>query len=119
MAIKATLRGPAATGDGPGIGRDLRFPAIVAGFGLSLLAPGRLAGPAAFVLGLAPVWRSPGPLRALVHAAAAAGLSCLIFDTLVSQPWPDPWVLRLLPRGRQPSVRQPAIVSAIPVNSAA
>lgn len=76
--------------------RASAIPAIVAGFGLSLLAPGRLAGPAAFVLGLALVWRSPGPLRALVHAAAAAGLSCRIFDTLVSQPWPDPWMLRLL-----------------------
>jgi TctA family transporter len=92
-----SLRRPAANGDGAGIGRDLRFLAIVAGLGLSLLALGHLAGPAAFVLGLALAWRSPGPLRALVHAAAAAGLSWLIFDTLVSQPWPDPWVLRLLP----------------------
>jgi putative tricarboxylic transport membrane protein len=97
-ALVWTTRGRAVPADAArSIRPELRFLAVTAGMGLAILAFGHLAGPAVFVLAMAAQWRSPPPVRALIHAAAAAGLSWLIFDTLVQQPWPDPWVASLLP----------------------
>jgi len=97
-ALLWTARSRAVPGDATrSIGPELRFLAVTAGMGLAILAFGHLGGPVVFVLAMAALWRRPQPVRAMIHAAAAASLSWLIFDTLVQQPWPDPWVTRLLP----------------------
>ena len=97
-ALLWTARSRAVPGDATrSIGPELRFLAVTAGMGLAILAFGHLGGPVVFVLAMAALWHRPQPVRAMIHAAAAASLSWLIFDTLVQQPWPDPWVTRLLP----------------------
>lgn len=97
-ALLWTARSRSVPGDATrSIGPELRFLAVTAGMGLAILAFGHLGGPVVFVLAMAALWRRPQPVRAMIHAAAAASLSWLIFDTLVQQPWPDPWVTRLLP----------------------
>ena len=97
-ALLWTARSRAVPGDATrSIGPELRFLAVTAGMGLAILAFGHLGGPVVFVLAMAALWHRPQPVRAMIHAAAAASLSWLIFDTLVQQPWPDPWVTLLLP----------------------
>lgn len=97
-ALLWTARSRAVPADATrSIGPELRFLAVTAGMGLAILTFGHLGGPVVFVLAMAALWHRPQPVRAMIHAAAAASLSWLIFDTLVQQPWPDPWVTRLLP----------------------
>lgn len=90
-----------ATGGGAGgaaeWGPGLRLLSAVAALSLLILALGHLAGPAAFILLAAAVNRAPGPLQALATAAAVSAAAWAIFDFLVPQTWPEPWLLALLP----------------------
>jgi TctA family transporter len=102
----ARARRPSAPDDGPNTippgewqpseGPILQSYAVIVGLclagGLAVLTLGHLAGGVAFVLAAIVVVR---PRRPLLAVAVAAGVAlCLygIFDVLVSQPWPRPWL---------------------------
>ena len=83
---------PRAVGDGLGMVADLRFILIPGGLGLAILALGHLAGPLVFLLLAAWRFGSPRPLVALAQALVALAVVYAIFDLLVPQSWPQPWL---------------------------
>ena len=83
---------PRAVGDDQGLVADLRFILIPGGLGLAILALGHLAGPLVFLLLAAWRFGSPRPLVALLQALVALAVVYAIFDLLVPQSWPQPWL---------------------------
>jgi TctA family transporter len=83
---------PSSAGDSQGLVADLRFTLIPGGLGLAILALGHLAGPLVFLLLAAWRFGSPRPLVALMQALVALAVVYAIFDLLVPQSWPQPWL---------------------------
>ncbi len=83
---------PQAVGDRQGLVADLGFILIPGGLGLAILALGHLAGPLVFLMLAAWRFGSPRPLVALVQAVLALAVVYAIFDFLVPQSWPQPWL---------------------------
>lgn len=83
---------PFSAGDSQGLVADLRFTLIPGGLGLAILALGHLAGPLVFLLLAAWRFGSPRPLVALMQALVALAVVYAIFDLLVPQSWPQPWL---------------------------
>jgi putative tricarboxylic transport membrane protein len=84
---------PQVVGDRRGLIGDLGFILIPGGLGLAILALGHLAGPLVFLMGAAWRFGSPRPLVALAQAVVALAVVYAIFDFLVPQSWPQPWLL--------------------------
>lgn len=84
---------PSSAGDGQGLVADLRFILIPGGLGVAILALGHLVGPLVFLLLAAWRFGSPRPLVALAQALVALVVVYAIFDLLVPQSWPQPWLL--------------------------
>lgn len=84
---------PSSAGDGQGLVADLRFIQIPGGLGVAILALGHLVGPLVFLLLAAWRFGSPRPLVALAQALVALVVVYAIFDLLVPQSWPQPWLL--------------------------
>ena len=83
---------PKAVGDRQGLVADFGFILIPGGLGLAILALGHLAGPLVFLLLAAWRFGSPRPLVALGQALVALAVVYAIFDLLVPQSWPTPWL---------------------------
>ena len=83
---------PSSAGDGQGLVADLRFILIPGWLGVAILALGHLVGPLVFLLLAAWRFGSPRPLVALAQALVALAVVYAIFDLLVPQSWPQPWL---------------------------
>lgn len=83
---------PQMIGDRPGLVSDAAFILIPCGLGLAILALGHLTGPLVFLMLAAWHFGKPRPLVALMQAGVALAVVYAIFDYLVPQSWPQPWL---------------------------
>ncbi|GGE59073.1 tripartite tricarboxylate transporter permease [Actibacterium pelagium] len=71
---------------------DLTFLSGVLCLSLTILTFGHLIGPALFI-GLAGIWfKVQSPWATLLSMAGTSAVIFLVFDLLVSQAWPEPWL---------------------------
>lgn len=99
--LDASAIAPEADGEwsptaGPILRGDAIILALCAVLAVAILAVGHLAGSLIFLIVALTAFRSIGRMQVTLTAIGATLVIAGIFDVLVSQPWPKPWLAGLL-----------------------